>query len=132
MSFLDSFKSLRHPKVRLAWMVALAADALQIAALPLFAEGALSPADSILDVVVGIILVRLLGWHWAFLPTLAAELIPGLDLFPTWTAAVWFVSRQMGAETLAASQKTQYADSSNWSNPPEPEILPPDPTLRRE
>jgi len=129
MSLLDFFKSLKHPKVRLAWTVALAADALQIAALPLFAEGALSPADSVLDVLVGIILVRLLGWHWAFLPTLAAELIPGLDLFPTWTAAVWFVTRQKGTEAFDASQETLSADSRNWSNPPEPEILPPDPTL---
>jgi hypothetical protein len=129
MSFLGSFKSLRHPKMRLAWMVAIAADALQIAALPLFAEGALSPADSVLDVVVGIILVRLLGWHWAFLPTLAAELIPGLDLFPTWTAAVWFVTRQKAEAIPRAWQKDQYTESSNWSGP-EPEILPPDPALR--
>jgi len=131
MSLLESFKSLKHPEVRWAWMVALAADAIQIAALPLFAEGALSPADSALDVVVGIILVRLLGWHWAFLPTLAAELIPGLDLFPTWTAAVWFVTRQRSEEMPQVGQRKQSASGADWSNPPEPEILPPDPTLRR-
>jgi hypothetical protein len=94
MSFLDYFKSLKEPEQRLAWAVAIAADALQIAALPFFAEGGLSPADSLLDLIVAFILIRLLGWHWAFLPTLAAELIPGADLFPTWTAAVWFVTRQ--------------------------------------
>ena len=93
MSFLDYFKSLK-PEHRMAWVVAIAADVLQIAAFPLFAEGALSPADSALDLIVAFILIRLLGWHWAFLPTLAAELIPGADLFPTWTAAVWFVTRQ--------------------------------------
>jgi hypothetical protein len=32
--------------------------------------------------------------HWAFLPTLLAELAPGFDLFPTWTAAVFYVTRQ--------------------------------------
>jgi hypothetical protein len=94
MSFLDYFKSLKEPEQRLAWAVAIAADALQIAALPFFAEGGVSPADSLLDLIVAFILIRLLGWHWAFLPTLAAELIPGADLFPTWTAAVWFVTRQ--------------------------------------
>jgi len=94
MSFLDYFKSLKEPEHRLAWAVAIAADTLQIAAFPFFAEGGLSPADSLLDLVVGFVLIRLLGWHWAFLPTLAAELIPGADLFPTWTAAVWFVTRQ--------------------------------------
>ena len=93
MSLLDYFKSLKEPEHRLAWAVAIAADALQIAAFPFFAEGGLSPADSLLDLIVAYVMIRLLGWHWAFLPTLAAELIPGADLFPTWTAAVWFVTR---------------------------------------
>jgi hypothetical protein len=94
MSVLDYFRSLKTPKHRLAWAIAIAADALQIAAFPLFAEGGLSPADTLLDLIVGFLMIRLLGWHWAFLPTLAAELVPGLDLFPTWTAAVWFVTRE--------------------------------------
>jgi hypothetical protein len=94
MSFLDYFKSLREPEQRLAWAVAIAADLLQIVAFPLFVEGGLSPADSLLDLIVGFAMIRLLGWHWAFLPTAAAKLIPGADLFPTWTTAVWFVTRQ--------------------------------------
>lgn len=94
MSLLEYLKSLKSPEQRLAWAVAIGADALQILAFPFFAEGAASPADSLLDILVAFVLVRLLGWHWAFLPTLAAELIPGADLFPTWTAAVWFVTRQ--------------------------------------
>jgi hypothetical protein len=93
MSFLDYFQSLK-PEHRLAWTVAIAADALQIVAFPLFAEGAMSPADSLLDLIVAFVMIRLLGWHWAFLPTAAAKLVPGADLFPTWTAAVWFVTRQ--------------------------------------
>jgi len=108
MKFMDYFKSLRAPEHRLAWAIAMAADALQIAVLPAFAEGGFSPADSILDLIVGFLLIRLLGWHWAFLPTLAAEMIPGFDLFPTWTAAVWYVTR----ERVRAG---------------EPEILPPGP-----
>ena len=108
MKFIDYFKSLQSREHRLAWIVAMAADAIQIAALPFFIEGAVSPADSVLDLIVAVVLIRLLGWHWAFLPTLAAELIPGADLFPTWTAAVWFVTRQQ-----VRSQ--------------EPEILPPGP-----
>jgi hypothetical protein len=108
MSWVDSFRSLKVPQHRLAWVVAMAADAIQIVAFPFFVEGAVSPANSILDVIVGVVLVRLLGWHWAFLPSLAAELIPGMDLFPTWTAAVWYVTRQR-------------------MHPEEPEILPPGP-----
>ena len=88
------FKTLRSPKHRLACLVAVAADAVQIVFAPLFFEGAFSPADIGLDVIAGVILSRLLGWHWAFLPTFAAELVPGFDLFPTWTAAVLFVTLQ--------------------------------------
>ncbi len=122
MAFLDSLKSLRSPEVRLAWAVALAADAVQIAALPLFVEGALSPADGLLDLAVAAILVRLLGWHWAFLPSLLAELVPGLDLFPTWTAAVWYVTRNAFVEK---------AEGSAAPHPGEPEILPPGPAPAR-
>jgi hypothetical protein len=94
MRIYDFFKTLKTPEHRLAWLVAVAADALQIGALPFFAPGAISPADTVLDVVVAAILIRLLGWHWAFLPSLIAELMPGFDLFPTWTAAVFFVTYQ--------------------------------------
>ena len=105
---LDFFRSMKTREERLAWLVAIGADALQLAVTPLFAEGALSPADAILDAVVAVALVRLLGWHWAFLPTLLVEAVPGADLFPTWTAAVFFVTRQMHAP------------------PGEPVILPPE------
>jgi hypothetical protein len=98
----DSFK------LKLAWLVAMAADALQMVGFPLFWEGAVSPADDALDIVVAVILTKLLGWHWVFLPTLLAELVPGLDLVPTWTAAVYFVTRQRVRSN-------------------EPEILPPGP-----
>jgi hypothetical protein len=81
-------------ELRAAWFVAIAADSLQILVLPLFVAGALSPADGLIDMAVAVILSRLLGWHWAFLPTLLAELVPGLDLFPTWTAAVLYVTFQ--------------------------------------
>jgi hypothetical protein len=89
--FLSSMKTREE---RLAWMVAMAADALQLAVFPLFVEGAMSPVDAVLDAVVGVALVRLLGWHWAFLPALMIEALPGADLFPTWTAAVFFVTWQ--------------------------------------
>ena len=90
--FANFWKSVKDPELRMAWAVAVAADALQIGAFPLFAEGALSPLDSVLDLAVAFMLIRLVGWHWAFLPTIVAEALPGADLFPTWTAALLFVS----------------------------------------
>jgi hypothetical protein len=79
--------------VRAAWVVALATDALQWIFWPLLAEGAASPINDIVDVAAAAILIKLLGWHWAFLPAFLAEIIPGVDLIPTWTAAVFLATR---------------------------------------
>lgn len=81
------------PRRKPALLIAIVADVVQFGLLPLFFSGALSPINAALDVLVGFLLVRRLGWHWAFLPAFAAELLPWIDLFPTWTAAVWFVTR---------------------------------------
>jgi len=75
-------------------ILAMVADALQLVVFPLFSEGALSPADDVLDLAVAVILVRLLGSHWEFLPAFAAELVPGVDLVPFWTFAVANVYRK--------------------------------------
>jgi hypothetical protein len=79
---------------RIALLLAIAADALQIFVFPYFAEGAFSPADDVLDIAVAAVLFLLLGWHWEFLPAFAAELIPGVDLVPFWTLSVASVYRK--------------------------------------
>jgi hypothetical protein len=81
-------------RFRTAMVLAIIADALQLIVLPLFAEGALSPAGDLLDVAVGAVLVHLLGWHWEFLPSFVAKLVPGVDLVPFWTLAVANVYRK--------------------------------------
>ena len=65
---------------------------MQIALAPLFGEGFASPFNNLLDLVVAAALIKLLGFHWALLPALAAEAVPALDLAPTWTAAVLLVT----------------------------------------
>ena len=118
-------KTIKSPEQRKAWFVAIVADAIQIVGMPLFAEGGLSPLDTALDVAVGAILIKLLGWHWAFLPTFAAELVPGLDLFPTWTAAVFFATRQLSNES-----EPDVIDRGR-TRTTEPEILEPGPAPAR-
>jgi hypothetical protein len=81
-------------RFRAAMVLAIIADALQIAVFPLFVEGALSPADDVLDFGVAALLVNLLGWHWEFLPSFFAKLVPGVDLVPFWTLAVANVYRK--------------------------------------
>jgi hypothetical protein len=81
-------------RFRAALILAIVADAFQIVVFPLFIEGAVSPADDILDLGIGVVLVRLLGWHWELLPSFLAKLVPGVDLVPFWTMAVASVYRK--------------------------------------
>ena len=89
-------------RLRVVLILAMAADALPMFGFPLFAEGALSPADDVLDLAVAAVLVNLLGWHWEFLPAFLAELVPGVDLVPFWTMAVINVYRQWKQITITA------------------------------
>ena len=95
----DSITISPGPQFMTAMALAVAADALQIFVFPAFVEGALSPADDLLDVGVAFAMVRLLGWHWEFLPSFFAKLVPGVDLVPFWTIAVVNVYRK--AKTAA-------------------------------
>jgi hypothetical protein len=78
----------------MALLLAIAADAFQLIAFPLFFEGALSPLDDVVDFAVAAVLVNLLGWHWEFLPSFLGKLVPGADLVPFWTLAVVNVYRK--------------------------------------
>ena len=91
-------------RFRAAMILAMAADALQIFFFPLFAEGALAPADDVLDLAVAAVLVRLLGRHWEFLPAFLAELVPGVDLVPFWTLAVVNVYRKWKQITILTEE----------------------------
>ncbi len=91
-------------RIRAAMALAIVADLLQVIVFPIFVEGVESPPDDILDVVVGGVLVTLLGWHWEFLPSFAAKLVPGVDLVPFWTMAVANVYRKSKRIAVAAEE----------------------------
>ena len=93
----DSITISPGPQFRLAMLLAIVADALQLVIFPAFVEGALSPADDLLDLGVAAMMVRLLGWHWEFLPSFLVKLVPGVDLVPFWTIAVASVWRKAKA-----------------------------------
>jgi hypothetical protein len=84
----------KHGNFFMALTVALLADVTQIAFFPMFFQGALSPANTALDILVGVTLVRLMGWHWAFLPSFFSEMLPLFDELPSWTLAVLYVQRE--------------------------------------
>jgi hypothetical protein len=94
-------------RFRAALVLAILADALQIIVFPLFIEGAVSPADDVLDFGIGAVLIYLLGWHWEFLPSFLGELIPGVDLVPLWTLAVANVYRKSKKTIVIAEESRE-------------------------
>ena len=90
------------PRLKAAMALAVLADVLQILVFPYFVEGAMSPADDVLDLVIGAAMVGLLGWHWEFLPSFVGKVVPGVDLVPFWTMAVANVYRKSRRIAVAA------------------------------
>src|SRR5258708_34886248 len=94
-------------RFRAAMVLAIVADALQIVVFPLFVEGALSPANDLLDFGIAAVLVHLLGWHWEFLPSFLAKLVPGVDLVPFWTMAVANGYRKSKKRIVVAAEQNR-------------------------
>jgi hypothetical protein len=101
-------KPVTPTRIRIAWVVAIATDAIQIGLFPL--TGTLSTwFGAPLDILAMAILWRLLGWHWALAPSFLFEFLPIAELAPTWTLATWIVVRKRKADlrnlTLEAPQR---------------------------
>jgi hypothetical protein len=103
----DSITISPGTRFRVALMLAVVADVLQVIFLPLFVEGVESPADDVLDLGVGAALVYLLGWHWEFLPSFLGKLAPGVDLVPFWTLAVANVYRKSKRALVPAESRQE-------------------------
>ncbi len=92
------------PRMRAALLLAIVADLVQLIVFPLFVEGAASPVDDILDLCMAGVLSLLLGWHWEFLPSFMAKLLPAIDLVPLWTLAVANVYRKSRRQVVPPKQ----------------------------
>jgi hypothetical protein len=101
----DSITISPGPQFRTAMLLAIVADALQLVVFPVFIGGALSPADDVLDFGIAALMVHLLGWHWEFLPSFLAKLVPGVDLVPFWTIAVANVWRKAKRSAQVPTEK---------------------------
>jgi hypothetical protein len=84
-------------RVWLARGIAMAADAVQLGLAPLFSVP--QPLEPVLDVIVCVLMVALVGWHIAFLPSVVIETLPIADLAPTWTIAVLIATRKGGRKS---------------------------------
>jgi hypothetical protein len=89
---------LTRKRIIAAYAVAIIADLIEFpitaAEMTVFAAPAAEGVAFVVDAVVFGILTKLLGFHWAFLPSFLVEIVPGLDLLPTWVGCVFFVVYQ--------------------------------------
>lgn len=84
LEFLFRAPPLTRWRMVLALAVAVSADGLQVGLLPV----AWTFAQSAVDVVAMVLTMLLLGFHILLLPTFVVELIPVVDMLPTWTGCV--------------------------------------------
>lgn len=102
---MPSQSPLDRARLRLAWAVALVVDGVQIAA-----EATTGPVGWFigagLDVVALVLLWRLVGFHWAFLPSFLTEWIPGLNMAPFWSVALGVATRGRTKAPPPASNAT--------------------------
>ena len=113
----ESVKVSAGPRLRIAMILAVVADILQIAVFPFVLEGSASPPDDVIDLCIGGLLTWLLGWHWEFLPSFAAKLIPGVEFIPLWTLAVANVYRKSRAQvSVGVAAQNQPTAGNNTPN----------------
>jgi hypothetical protein len=78
---------LTQSRINTAYAVAVTTDVVQFALGPF---GWLM-ADEVLDVIAAAAMWRLLGFHPLLLPTFVIEVVPVIDMLPTWTGCVALV-----------------------------------------
>lgn len=108
-------------RILVARIAAVVADAVQLGLVPLFAPGFASVFDMVLDGAMAVAMIALVGWHWAFVPAFLAELVPVVDLAPTWTIAVLLATRSSTSEVVPVSPTR----GEGVSAPPPPRLPPP-------
>lgn len=93
---LFSTPPLTRRRMWMAFGVAIGTDALQLALGPL----GWTFIDEIFDVAAMVATCLLLGFHPLLLPTFLIELVPVVDMVPTWTGCVALVValRKAGAK----------------------------------
>jgi hypothetical protein len=80
-------------KIRAAWIIAISVDALQLGLFPITASAS-TWVDKPLDILAMGAIWALIGFHWALIPTFLFEFLPFAELIPTWTGAMFLMSRR--------------------------------------
>ena len=101
---------LNRERITSAFAIAVGADVLQV----LLGPFGWTFADEFIDIIVMILTCRLIGFHALLLPTFVVEILPVIDMLPTWTGCVGIV---------VALRKRQQAQTET------PAELPPGPVI---
>lgn len=118
------------PRIIAALCFAMLADLIQVPITAAFATGVLAiPAEILnflLDCGLMVITCLLLRFHWLLLPSLFAELIPGVAAIPTWTGCVILVIllRKREEGSLALPEGIAPHEAQIISTSPTPSPLP--------
>ncbi|MGH7283093.1 MAG: hypothetical protein ACRELY_16330 [Polyangiaceae bacterium] len=104
-------KGVSPARKRFAIAIAGASDIAQWFVLPATVEGGVSPVEVGIDAATALAILLVVGFHWRLAIALFAELVPGLDLAPTWTAVVLSLPTETPALTAPAPK----------AEPPSPE-----------
>lgn len=108
-------RPLSKTRIRAAWAIALAVDAIQV---PMDASGPLGWfLGAGLDLITMVVMWVMVGFHWAFLPSFVTEAVPYLNLAPLWTLAVALATRGRG-EGGPGSGSGSGSGASGDSKPP--------------
>jgi hypothetical protein len=103
---MPSQEQLTPAGVRTAFTLAVLADFIQLPLNLVMFTGLLAIPSELMDMLIDggmfVVTTRLLGFHWALVPTAMFELMPIGDVFPTWTACVAFVVWQRKQASLPA------------------------------
>ena len=91
---------LARSHIRIAWVVAVLVDGLQLITAPAEWTGPVVwVVEAGVDLVTMGVMMFLVGFHWAFLPSFVTKFLPFIDLAPTWTLALFIATRDR--KTLA-------------------------------
>jgi hypothetical protein len=101
---------LTRRRIWLAYGIAVCADVLQFVLGPV---GWVFVDDAI-DVVAMLLLTLVIGFHPFFIPTFIAELVPLVDMLPTWTGCT---------AVVIAMRRRQRAPAPSTPPPPPPGVI---------
>ncbi len=107
----------------IALIVAILADGLHYFAWPLFFAGGISPFEWAEDLIVTVILLIILGFRWELIAAFGLELVPFIDMFPTWTAFMLYIMAD--SHRRSAPGFPVPPPSVQGGTPPPPALHPP-------